>query len=65
VNAFADTFFLIARRHKYGDGWKDDWFILMSGSMKENNIAQDDNQNNCLKIDKTHDHSMSEITSHT
>ena len=38
---------------------------LMPGAMKENNIAQDDYQNYCLKIDKTHDHPMSEIISHS
>ena len=65
MNTFADTFFFIPRRHKDGNGRKVDRFRSMAGSMKENDIAQKDYQNQCLEIDKIHDQPMSEVISHS
>ena len=64
MNALADAFFFIACRHKDRDGWIIDRFYVGMNAMKENNIAQDDDQNHYLKKDKAQNYPVNEIISH-
>jgi hypothetical protein len=64
MNAFADPFFLIAHRLKDGDGRVAGRLIVVADTMKENDVAQNDDQDHSLKIDKAQNYPMSEVISH-
>jgi hypothetical protein len=58
LDTFTDVFFFIARRYEDGDSREINGLFRFTGSVEDQDIAQDDHQDNQLKINEANDYPM-------